>query len=175
MRNVKTQELELSHPRIFEAQALKLELESLRAKNTALRVVFTNGCYDILHPGHVDLLVRAKTYGDVLVLALNTDNSVRKLDKGSDRPINTLEVRAFMAANLACVDYVTSFDEDTPFNIIQLIKPDFLIKGGDWPVNQIVGNDIVSAYGGQVLSLPLLGEYSTTKFLERIRKSLGNI
>ncbi len=172
MSHVKTQGLiALSHPKILDAQTLSAELLRLRSRPEHLRIVFTNGCYDILHAGHVDLLSRAKLLGDILVLALNTDNSVKSLGKGADRPINPLEVRAFTAAHLSSVDYVTSFDESTPYNIIELLKPDVLVKGGDWPVEDIVGNDIVQGYGGSVLSLPLLEGFSTTAIIERIRKS----
>lgn len=146
------------------------ELQGLRHKQKSIRIVFTNGCYDILHPGHVDLLARAKMLGDVLVLALNTDTSVRTLGKGTDRPINPLAVRAFVAAHLQSVDYVTFFDESTPYNIIALLQPNVLVKGGDWAVETIVGRDIVEAQGGLVVSLPLLQGFSTTALVEHIRR-----
>ncbi len=168
----------LSHAKIWQAQQL---VEILAGKTSENRktdgvpqkahIVFTNGCYDILHPGHVSLLAEAKSLGEVLVLALNTDASVRRLGKGADRPINSLGVRAFMAAHLESVDYVTAFDEDTPFEIISLLKPDILVKGGDWATENIVGADVVQAYGGLVYSLPLLGKYSTTSFLQSLKKT----
>ncbi len=170
MPHIKTQGLSLSHPKILDADALSTELMCLRAVQKQLRIVFTNGCYDILHPGHVDLLSRAKLLGDVLVLALNSDDSVRSLGKGADRPVNSLEVRSFMAAHLSSVDYVTSFDESTPLEIVKLLKPQVLVKGGDWAKEDIVGSDVVEGYGGLVVSLPLLCEFSTTKFIEDIRK-----
>ncbi len=170
MPHINTQGLGLSHPKIFEANALSTELMCLRATRKQLRVVFTNGCYDILHPGHVDLLERAKLLGDVLVLALNTDASVKSLGKGADRPINCLEVRAFMAAHLSSVDYVTSFDESTPYEIIELLKPQVLVKGGDWAVQDIVGGNLVEGAGGLVVSLPLIDGFSTTKIIEDIKK-----
>ncbi len=170
MCHTKTQGLSLSHAHILEADALCIELTLLRAKNEQIKIVFTNGCYDILHPGHVDLLARAKKYGDILILALNTDFSVKSLNKGINRPVNTLAIRSFMAAHLESVDYVTSFDESTPYNIIEKIRPDVLIKGGDWPVQSIVGNDIVQSYGGKTLSLPLLEGFSTTSMIKHIQK-----
>ncbi|EGB15221.1 rfaE bifunctional protein [Pseudodesulfovibrio mercurii] len=133
------------------------------------RLVFTNGCFDVLHPGHVDLLQRARALGDALILGLNSDESVRMLGKGADRPLNTAEERAFVLAGLACVDYIVIFHESTPLELIKACRPQILVKGGDWPVDQIVGNDVVTKAGGRVLSLPLLEGYSTTGFLEKVR------
>ncbi|MDR0826950.1 MAG: D-glycero-beta-D-manno-heptose 1-phosphate adenylyltransferase [Desulfovibrio sp.] len=141
--------------------------EELRAQGKVL--VFTNGCFDLLHPGHVDLLSRARAAGDALILGLNSDVSVRSLGKGRDRPVNPFPVRAFVLAHLACVDFVVGFDEENPENLIHAIEPDVLVKGGDWSVEKIVGADFVRARGGKVLSLPLLGGFSTTALLERIR------
>jgi rfaE bifunctional protein nucleotidyltransferase chain/domain len=158
----------LSHPKILHGQALAERLAELRAHG--MRLVFTNGCYDMLHPGHADLLNRAKLLGDVLLLAVNDDASVRRLGKGPDRPINPLEVRMYMAAQLECVDLVTSFSEDTPLDCIRRIRPQALVKGGDWPLEIIVGREIVEADGGKVYSLPFLPGYSTTELLARIRR-----
>lgn len=133
------------------------------------RLVFTNGCYDILHPGHVDLLQRARALGDSLILGLNSDESVKMLGKGDDRPLNSQDERAFVLAGLACVDYIVIFHESTPLEIIKACRPQVLVKGGDWPVDQIVGADIVEKAGGEVHSLPLLEGYSTTGFLEKVR------
>jgi len=157
----------LTHPKILHGQALLERLAELR--QTGKRLVFTNGCYDILHPGHIDLLNRAKLLGDALLLAVNDDASVRRLRKGPDRPINPLEVRMYMAAQLSCVDLVTSFSEDTPLVCIRLVRPQVLAKGGDWPLEKIVGREIVEADGGKVYSLSLLPGYSTTALIERIR------
>ncbi|MBG0777921.1 MAG: bifunctional heptose 7-phosphate kinase/heptose 1-phosphate adenyltransferase [Desulfovibrionaceae bacterium] len=154
------------HPKILAPAELARRLAAERAGKA---VVFTNGCYDILHPGHVDLLARARALGDVLVLGLNTDASVRRLGKGADRPVNPLAVRAFVAAHLASVSFVTWFDEDTPLELITALQPDVLVKGGDWPVEAIVGRDVVQARGGRVLSLPLLPGFSTTSLLHHIR------
>jgi rfaE bifunctional protein nucleotidyltransferase chain/domain len=155
------------HPKILHGHALYERLEELRAGGK--RLVFTNGCYDILHPGHADLLRRAKSLGDALLLAINDDASVRRLGKGPDRPINPLEVRMYMAAHLECVDLVTSFSEDTPLECIRRIRPQVLVKGGDWSLENIVGREIVESGGGKVYSLPLLPGYSTTALIERIR------
>ena len=135
------------------------------------RVVFTNGCFDILHRGHVTYLAQARSAGAALVLALNTDASVRRLGKGDDRPVNPLENRAAVAAALASVDLVTWFDEDTPAALIETVRPDILIKGGDWPPEKIVGAAQTLARGGQVFSIPFLHQTSTTKTLEKIRAS----
>jgi len=158
----------LSHPKIAQGRALPERLAELRAGGK--RLVFANGCYDLLHPGHMDLLNRAKALGDVLLLALNDDASVRRLGKGPGRPVNPLEVRMYMAAQLSCVDLVTSFSEDTPLECIRLVRPQVLVKGGDWPLEKIVGRELVEADGGAAHSLPLLPGYSTTELLERIRR-----
>ena len=133
------------------------------------KLVFTNGCFDVLHPGHVDLLARARALGDSLILGLNSDESVKMLGKGGDRPLNNQEERAFVLAGLACVDHIVIFHESTPLELIKAVRPQVLVKGGDWPVDQIVGNEVVTKAGGEVLSLPLLEGYSTTGFLEKVR------
>ncbi|WP_243359528.1 D-glycero-beta-D-manno-heptose 1-phosphate adenylyltransferase [Fundidesulfovibrio terrae] len=132
------------------------------------KVVFTNGCFDLLHPGHVDLLARARALGDILVLGLNSDASVRGL-KGPTRPVVPFEDRALVLAGLASVDFVTMFDEPTPLALIEAVLPDVLVKGGDWPVASIVGREAVEAAGGTVKSLPLLPGFSTTVLIERIK------
>ncbi len=157
----------LQHPNILDANKLKQRLEFWRASGK--RIVFTNGCYDILHPGHVDLLARARALGDILLLGVNSDASVRRLGKGSDRPINPFAVRAFVLAHLDSVDGVTCFEEDTPYRLIQEVLPDILVKGGDWSVERIIGRDIVEEHGGKVISPPLLEGFSTTALVERIR------
>ncbi len=176
MPYLEAQSAQLAHPKIWKAEQLVEILAKEVSENRKTdgvpdkaHIVFTNGCYDILHPGHVSLLAEAKNLGEVLVLALNTDASVRRLNKGAERPINSLGVRAFMAAHLESVDYVTAFDEDTPLEIITLLKPDILVKGGDWPTEKIVGADFVQSYGGLVYSLPLFGDYSTTNFLKNLK------
>jgi len=134
------------------------------------RLVFTNGCFDILHPGHVDLLQRARALGDGLLVGLNSDESVKMLGKGDDRPLNSQTERAFVLAGLACVDYIIVFHESTPLELIKGVRPQVLVKGGDWTPDRIVGREIVEKSGGEVLSLPLLEGYSTTAFVERIRR-----
>lgn len=161
----------LSHPNILSLPDLLAALAPLRARGK--RIVFTNGCFDIVHPGHVDLLERAKAAGDILVLGLNSDASVRRQGKGDDRPFNTYESRAFVLAHLRSVDFVTMFDDDTPFALIEAVRPDVLVKGGDWPVEKIVGADIVAANDGTVLSLPLIEGFSTTGLAEKIRCACG--
>lgn len=135
-------------------------------------LVFTNGCFDILHRGHVTYLEQARNLGQALLVAVNTDASVKRQNKGDDRPVNALDDRMAILASLACVDAVVSFDEDTPLNLITLTKPQHLVKGGDWPVNEIVGNEVVLANGGEVHSLAFQYERSTTSLMARIRKSI---
>jgi len=130
-------------------------------------VVFTNGCFDILHPGHVDYLQRARDLGSCLVVGLNSDASVRRL-KGPLRPVNDEHSRAAVLSALACVDYVVVFEEDTPYELIKKVDPDVLVKGGDGSVDRIVGRDVVVHGGGAVLSIPLLEGYSTTAIVDRI-------
>ena len=162
------EKINLTHPAVMKAPELARRLAALRSEGK--RVVFTNGCFDVLHPGHVDLLKRARAEGDVLVVGLNSDASVRRQNKGPERPVNSEAVRAFMLAHLAAVDYVVIFSEDTPFELIRALEPDVLVKGGDWAPDKIVGADLVLARGGQVLSLPLLGDFSTTAWLEKNKK-----
>lgn len=132
-------------------------------------VVFTNGCFDLLHRGHVTYLAQARALGASLVVALNSDASVRRLGKGDDRPVNTLADRMAVMAALECVDLVTWFDSDTPLALIEAIEPQVLVKGGDWPVERIVGAAGVTARGGRVVSIPFIHQRSTTALLDRIR------
>jgi len=134
------------------------------------RVVFTNGCFDLLHPGHVDLLTRARELGDLLVLGLNSDASVLGL-KGPSRPVTPWQDRALVLAGLSCVDFVVGFDDPTPLALIEAVLPDVLVKGGDWAVEAIVGREAVEAAGGSVASLALLPGYSTTGTIARIKAS----
>lgn len=135
-----------------------------------VKVVFTNGCFDILHPGHVDLLKRARDLGDRLVVGLNSDRSVRQI-KGNGRPVVDQESRKAVLLGLRSVDEVIIFDELTPENLIKNIKPDVLVKGGDWKPDEIIGSDFVSAHGGEVISLPLLAGYSSSKIIEDGRQT----
>ncbi|MGB6483961.1 MAG: D-glycero-beta-D-manno-heptose 1-phosphate adenylyltransferase [Candidatus Acidiferrales bacterium] len=139
------------------------------AKRTGRRIVFTNGCYDLLHPGHTRLLEKARDLGDILILALNSDRSVRE-NKGADRPIINEAERAEVAAALAAVDYVVLFDEPTPREIISRVLPDVLVKGGDWGPNEIIGREEVESAGGRVVSIPFEPGYSTSSIIERVLK-----
>ncbi len=132
-------------------------------------LVFTNGVFDILHRGHVTYLARARDFGAALLVALNGDASARRLGKGADRPINPLEDRMALVAALAAVDAVTWFDDDTPHALIAAARPEVLVKGGDWPVERIVGAPDVLARGGRVVSIPFEHQRSTTRLLSRIR------
>ncbi len=132
------------------------------------RLVFTNGCFDLLHPGHVDYLERARALGDALVVGLNDDASIRRL-KGRGRPVNPLADRARMLAALRAVDMVVPFSEDTPLELIRRLEPDVLVKGGDYRIEEIVGAREVQARGGEVVVMPFLEGYSTTALIERIR------
>lgn len=133
-------------------------------------IVFTNGCFDILHSGHVSYLNEAKSLGTKLVVGLNSDASVKRL-KGEERPINSEQDRKFVLENLKAVDQVIIFEEDTPLNLIKEVKPNILVKGGDWAPDQIVGSDFVLENGGKVLSLSFKDGYSTTNTIEKISKS----
>ena len=136
------------------------------------KIVFTNGCFDILHPGHVYYLNQARSLGDVLVVGLNSDDSVKRLNKGAERPIHPQDKRADVLAALLCVDYISIFDEDTPLELIQKIKPDVLVKGGDYTIDKIAGADFVQAYGGSVAIIPLLEGYSTTDIVNKLKKQV---
>jgi D-beta-D-heptose 7-phosphate kinase/D-beta-D-heptose 1-phosphate adenosyltransferase len=143
-------------------------VKQLESRRGSARVVFTNGCFDILHIGHVTYLKQARALGDLLVVGLNTDASVKRL-KGAERPIQPEKDRLEILASLECVDFACLFDEDTPLELIKKVRPDFLVKGGDWPVEKIIGYDFVSSYGGQTRSLPFVPSRSTTLILEKIK------
>ncbi|GJQ61963.1 MAG: glycerol-3-phosphate cytidylyltransferase [Melioribacteraceae bacterium] len=138
-----------------------------RLKADGKKLVFSNGCFDILHAGHVDYLSKAREAGDALIVALNSDISVRSI-KGEKRPIVPQDERAFIIANLKCVDFVTFFDEDTPHEIISDIVPDILVKGEDWAIDKIVGRDIVEANGGEVKRIKFVNPQSTTNIIETV-------
>lgn len=139
-------------------------------RRNGLRIVFTNGCFDLMHPGHVRYLEQARSLGDMLIVAVNSDASVSRL-KGPERPVQNEQDRCEVMAALQCVDFVTVFAEDTPFEIISELRPDILVKGGDWSKENIVGRDIVEAGGGQVLSISFEEGFSTTRIIERIRRA----
>ena len=150
---------------IVTLDALKKERERFRMANK--KVVFTNGCFDIIHRGHVEYLTKAKALGDILVVSVNSDSSVRRI-KGPLRPIVTQEDRMFVLASLRPVDYVCLFEEDTPFELIRALIPDILVKGSDWDINNIVGKDIVESTGGRVATIDFVPNRSTTSIIDRI-------
>ncbi len=155
---------------VFEGKLCAPEALAARVDALPRPLVFTNGCFDILHRGHATYLAQARALGASLVVAANTDASVRRLGKGDDRPVNALEDRMAVLAALECVSLVTWFDEDTPLQRILDCRPDVLVKGGDWPVDKIVGAAEVQGWGGQVHSIPFIHQRSTTALLEKIRK-----
>ena len=157
--------------KVISLNQLQQERKNLRSENKI--VVFTNGCFDLLHPGHTRYMQMAHDLGDVLIVALNGDRAVREL-KGNSRPILKENERAEVMAALACVDYVMIFDDISPCETIAALLPDILVKGGDWGVNEIIGREEVEAAGGKVMSLPFVEGVSTTEIIERILKSQIN-
>jgi D-beta-D-heptose 7-phosphate kinase/D-beta-D-heptose 1-phosphate adenosyltransferase len=155
--------------KILSRAALARRLAELR--RAGKRIVFTNGCFDLIHPGHVRYLRAARRLGDVLVVGVNTDRSVRRLGKGPGRPLVGERDRAEVVAALEMVDIVVLFDEETPLELIRRVEPDVLVKGGDWTADRIVGADLVRARGGRVRSLPFAGGYSTTGLVRKIRQA----
>jgi len=155
--------------KILPLDQLRSTLSTERAGGK--RVVFTNGCFDLMHIGHTRYLQAAKELGDVLVVGVNSDASVRSLDKAPDRPIVPDAQRAEVLAALGCVDYVVIFHESDPLQLITAVQPDILVKGGDWALDRIVGRDIVEARGGVVKTIPLVPGLSTTGLLQRIRST----
>ncbi|HMN48204.1 MAG TPA: D-glycero-beta-D-manno-heptose 1-phosphate adenylyltransferase [Ignavibacteriaceae bacterium] len=151
------------------------EIKKLRKqfKAEGKKVVFTNGVFDLIHSGHVDYLIKAKELGDILILALNSDESVKKI-KGNKRPILLLKERAFIVSNLKPVDYVTFFEEDTPAEIINELIPDILVKGADWPIDKIVGREVVEANGGEVKTIQFVNDQSTSKIIQKIIRNYNN-
>jgi D-beta-D-heptose 7-phosphate kinase/D-beta-D-heptose 1-phosphate adenosyltransferase len=143
-------------------------LDSIRIFRSNKKIVFTNGCFDLLHVGHVRYLQQAKLEGDILIVGINSDDSVKRL-KGPTRPLQGEDERAEIISALACVSYSTVFQEDTPLRLIEAIRPDCLVKGGDWKVDQIVGGSFVQSYGGVVKSLNFIPGRSTTNLVERIK------
>ena len=137
-------------------------------KRHGQKIVFTNGCFDVLHFGHVHYLLQAKKLGDILVIGLNSDDSVRRL-KGPTRPINGENERAFVLAALVCVDYVTLFEEDTPEELIKVVRPDVLVKGGDYTLDNIVGADFVTQNGGTVTTIPFVEGFCSTRIIEKLK------
>ena len=158
-------------PPVFERKLHDPARVAAIARGLPRPLVFTNGVFDVLHRGHATYLAQARAQGASLIVALNTDESTRRLGKGADRPVNVLADRAALVAALEAVDVVTWFEEDTPLELIRLTKPDILVKGGDWKADDIVGANDVRSWGGSVLSIPFLHQKSTTALLKKIRKS----
>ena len=157
----------LTKGKIIEDISL-LKKKLLEEKKNKKRIVFANGCFDLIHKGHITLFKKAKKEGDILVVAINSDKSVEKL-KGKGRPIFPALERAEILASFQMVDFVTIFNEETPYEIISELKPDILVKGGDWRKEQVVGRDIVEASGGKVVIIPQVNGYSTSKIVEKIK------
>jgi len=153
-------------PRLLDAAALERFVRE--ARGAGRRIVFTNGVFDLLHPGHVRYLQAARAHGDLLIVGLNSDASVRR-NKGPERPINPDTERAEIVAALACVDAVSIFDDDTPAGIIRRVQPDVLVKGSDWPADQIVGRDTVEARGGRVILEQVEQGHSTSAIIDKAR------
>jgi rfaE bifunctional protein nucleotidyltransferase chain/domain len=147
---------------------ISTSLREFLARSQGKKIVFTNGCFDILHRGHVAYLTEARRLGDVLIMGLNSDASVRRL-KGPTRPVNNETDRKFVLENLRCVDAVEIFEDDTPLELIKAIRPGILVKGGDWKVDQIVGGREVLSWGGEVLSLQFIDGYSTTAIINKVK------
>lgn len=158
--------LEAITKKISEFDAFEKELAYWRFRN--FKVVFTNGCFDILHRGHVEYLAQAASSGDALIIGLNTDNSVRKL-KGENRPVQDEQARAMILASLQFVNKVILFDEETPYNLIKKIQPDVLVKGADYKAEDIVGYDIVKAKGGEIITIDIVEGYSSSSVLKALQ------
>ncbi len=161
---------EIIQKKILTPEQLERHLAFWRFKNK--KIVFTNGCFDFIHLGHIDYLMKAADYGDIMLIGLNSDESVRRL-KGKDRPVNNEHARAMLLASLSFVTGVMVFSEDTPYELIRTVKPDVLVKGNDYKIEEIAGHDIVLEKGGQVITVDLLPGYSTTAFIEKLKKIEG--
>ncbi len=157
---------------ILDFENIGLFIKAFREKHPESVIAFTNGCFDIIHRGHVEYLEKAKAQADVLVVGLNSDDSVRRL-KGRERPYIGQEDRAFILSRLESVDMVCIFEQDTPLELVKRVQPDLLIKGGDYTVDNIVGKDVVEQSGGRVITIPLIAGRSTTNILEKIKSKEG--
>jgi len=157
--------LEVTRNKIFDRAVLGNRVAMWRFLNS--KIVFTNGCFDILHRGHIEYLSRARDMGAVLIIGLNSDASVKRI-KGEGRPVQDEMSRALILASLRFVDAVVLFDEDTPYELIKFVQPDVLVKGADYNEDNIVGADIVKANGGEVVTIPIIEGYSTTKILKKV-------
>ncbi len=160
--------LNIIQSKIIDINNIESHLTYWSLKNK--KIVFTNGCFDILHRGHIEYLAQAANHGDILLIGLNTDNSVRRI-KGNSRPVQDQIARAMVLASLQFVSAVILFDEDTPYELIKRVKPDVLVKGSDYKTEDIVGYDIVTAKGGEVVTIDFIEGYSTTSIIEKLKKN----
>jgi len=160
--------LDLIKSKIYSRNDIQKQIDIWRSENK--NIVFTNGCFDILHLGHIEYLAKSKDLGDILILGINSDESPYFKTKGDNRPINDQESRAMISSSLLFVDAIVLFDEETPLNLIELIKPDILVKGGDYKKEEIVGYDVVKSNGGEIIIIELTEGYSTTKIIEKLNK-----
>ena len=161
----------MSRSKVVSAQELQAVVQAVQAAGRV--VVFTNGCFDLLHPGHIRLLQDAKQFGDILIAGLNSDDSVRRL-KGDGRPIFAEDDRVSMLAALACVDYVVVFEDDTPIPLLERLHPDILVKGDEYRPDQVVGREVVAGYGGRVERVPVVAGLSTTDIVKRIMQAYAS-
>ena len=161
----KMQKLELLKSKILDKTALVRELKYWQFKDK--KIVFTNGCFDIIHRGHIEYLAQAANFGDILLIGLNSDSSVRKL-KGENRPVQDEYSRAMILASMSFVSRIILFDEETPYDLIKFVQPDFLVKGSDYKIEEIVGYDIVKAKGGQIITIDFVKGFSSTGILKKI-------
>jgi glycerol-3-phosphate cytidylyltransferase len=153
---------------LLKEEDLKYIIDKLKSENKT--IIFTNGCFDILHSGHINYLARAKELGDILIVAVNSDASVKRL-KGKERPINNLNDRMFLLASLCFIDYVTFFEEDTPNEIIKKIQPNIHVKGGDYKIEELPEKEIIESYGGKIVILPFIKGYSTTSLISKMKST----
>ncbi len=159
-----------NHPELSHKILLDTILEEVNQwKDSNLKIIFTNGCFDLLHLGHIEYLEEAKSLGDILVVGLNDDDSVSRL-KGSNRPLNPLSVRARMLEALSSVDFIIPFEEDTPERLIRTISPNVIVKGGDYALEEMIGKEYVESYGGEVKLLSFKEGFSSSKLIEKIKK-----
>ncbi len=159
--------LDIIKGKVLNSKSLSAVLSLWRFQQK--KIVFTNGCFDLLHLGHIDYLSKAKDEGDILIIGVNTDHSVRMLDKGTDRPVTNENARATILAALHFVDAVILFDEETPYELIKTVQPDVLVKGSDYQPEDIVGYDVVKEKGGEVVTIEFLPSYSTTGIIQKIK------
>ena len=159
------------HKKLYDKLVTKDKLQGLLKEWNAQnkQIVFTNGCFDILHRGHVGYLCHARILGDKLIVGLNTDASVKRLGKSPERPINSQDTRAIILAGLECIDAIVMFDENTPLDLITFVQPDVLVKGNDYKAEDIVGYDVVTAKGGKVITIQLVDGFSTTRLIQKMK------